>query len=259
MKIDGRFWLSKDGENFLGSGRIQLLKTIEKTGSMNAAAKEMKMSYKAAWERVNSMNTLADEPLITRTTGGRGGGGTTLTPYAHQLIQTYERLREVHAKFIDRFAEAGNDADRLESILNRTFLTTSARNQLPSKVKSITEDELNTNLELSLTQDLSLVSSITAKSAKDMALHEGSDTYAIIKSSDIEIVKIAPNPSKSLNIIEGVIASIESSQHSLEITLKIDEALSLVSAPSRDDSEAGLEVGMRAYALISTKNIIIGL
>ncbi|MDD2449348.1 MAG: TOBE domain-containing protein [Sulfurimonas sp.] len=259
MKIDGRFWLSKDGESFLGSGRIQLLKIIEKTGSMNAAAKEMKMSYKAAWERLNSMNALADEPLITRTTGGRGGGGTTLTPYAHQLIQTYERLHAVHAKFIDRFAEAGGDADRLESILNRTFLTTSARNQLPSKVKNITQDELSTNLELALLGDVSIVSSITAKSAKDMALHIGSDTYAIIKSSDIEIVKTAPKAHKNLNIIKGVIDSVETSEHSQEITFRVSDSLSLVAAISRDSAESSLKVGESAYAIINTKNIIIGL
>jgi len=259
MKIDGRFWLSKDGESFLGSGRIQLLKIIEKTGSMNAAAKEMKMSYKAAWERVNSMNALADEPLITRTTGGKGGGGTTLTPYAHQLIRTFERLQAVHAKFIDRFAEAGGDADRLENIINRTFLTTSARNQLPSKVKSITQDELSTNLELSLLGGVSLVSSITAKSAKDMALCEGNDTYAIIKSSDIVIVKTPPKSCENLNIIEGVVDSVETSEHSKEITFKVNESLSLVAAISRNISELSLEAGESAYAIINTKNIIIGL
>ena len=259
MKIDGRFWLSKDGESFLGSGRIQLLKIIEKTGSMNAAAKEMKMSYKAAWERVNSMNALADEPLITRTTGGKGGGGTTLTPYAHQLIHTFERLQAVHAKFIDRFAEAGGDADRLENIINRTFLTTSARNQLPSKVSSITQDELSTNLELTLLGGVYLVSSITAKSAKDMALCEGSNTYAIIKSSDIDIVRTPPKSSQNLNIIKGVVDSVETSEHSQEITFKVNESLSFIAAISRDVSELSLEAGESAYAIINTKNIIIGL
>ncbi len=44
MKIDGRFWFTKDGENFLDNGRIELLEQIEKMGSMNAAAKAMKMT-----------------------------------------------------------------------------------------------------------------------------------------------------------------------------------------------------------------------
>ena len=82
MQIDGRFWLTKENQSFLGAGRIELLERIDKTGSIHAAAKEMKMSYKAAWERINGMNALADHPLIERTTGGKGGGGTKLTPYA---------------------------------------------------------------------------------------------------------------------------------------------------------------------------------
>ncbi len=76
MQIDGRFWLTKEGQSFLGAGRIELLEHIDKIGSIHAAAKEMKMSYKAAWERINGMNLLADHPLIERTTGGKGGGGT---------------------------------------------------------------------------------------------------------------------------------------------------------------------------------------
>jgi len=66
MKIDGRFWLTEDGKNFLGNGRVRLLQEIQKSGSINAAAKAMKMSYKAAWERINQMNELAKYPIIKR-------------------------------------------------------------------------------------------------------------------------------------------------------------------------------------------------
>jgi len=259
MKIDGRFWLTKEGESFLGFGRIELLKKIEKTGSINAASKEMKMSYKAAWERINSMNKLADKPLITRKTGGKGGGGTILTPYAHQLIQTYNRLNEVHRKFINRFAEAGNDPERLENILNRTFLTTSARNQLPSTVKKIEPNGLNTNISLSLLDGASLVSIITTKSVKEMGLTIESDVYAIIKSSDINIVNKLPKSSKNVNVIEGVIESIQTSQNSLEVSFKINNALSLIAVLEKQEDETALNTSSKAYAVISTKNIIIGL
>jgi len=217
MKIDGRFWLTKDNESFLGSGRIELLKKIQNSGSINAAAKEMKMSYKAAWERINSMNKLADEPLITRTTGGKGGGGTTLTPYAYKLIKTYDRLNEVHRQFIDRFTEAGDDAEHLARILNRTFLTTSARNQLPSTIQSIKFNGLNADIELSLFRGCSLTSTITAKSTKNMGLHTESKVYAIIKSSDILILNEAPISSKNINILDGNIEFIEISQESITL------------------------------------------
>ncbi|MGZ8548964.1 MAG: winged helix-turn-helix domain-containing protein, partial [Sulfuricurvum sp.] len=150
MKIDGRFWLTKENQSFLGAGRIELLERIDQTGSINAAAKEMKMSYKAAWERINGMNLLADQPLIERTTGGRGGGGTKLTLYARELIATFHRFNELHRQFIDRFAEAGNDPQRLARILSRTFLTTSARNQIPSILQTIDTNGLHSTLTLAL-------------------------------------------------------------------------------------------------------------
>lgn len=256
MKIDGRFWLSKDGENFLGSGRIELLKKIEKTGSIHAAAKEMKMSYKAAWERLNSMNNLADEPLITKTAGGKGGGGTLLTPYAYKLIKTFERFSELHRQFIDRFAEAGDDPERLAKILSRTFLTTSARNQLPSKIDNIAFDELHAEIRLSF-EGGTLTSAITAKSTKDMGLEVGSDVYAIIKSNDIDIVKRLPQNTQNSNIIEGMIERVELSKESIEVSFFVSEQTKLTALlKNRPANE--FQVGERAYALIDKNSIIIG-
>lgn len=256
MKIDGRFWLSKEGENFLGSGRIELLNRIEKTGSIHAAAKEMKMSYKAAWERLNSMNNLADEPLITKTAGGKGGGGTLLTPYAHKLIKTFNRFNELHRQFIDRFAEAGDNPERLAKILNRTFLTTSARNQLPSKIDKIEFDELHADIKLSF-EGGSLTSAITTKSAKNMGLEVGNDVYAIIKSNDIDIVIRLPQNTQNINIIEGTIEQIEHSKESIEISLLVSEQTRLT-ALLNNRSASEFKVGERVYALIHKSSIIIG-
>lgn len=257
MKIDGRFWLTKEGQSFLGSGRIELLSKIQKTGSIHAAAKEMKMSYKAAWERINSMNNLADEPLITRTIGGKGGGGTVLTPYAHKLIATYNRFNELHRQFIDRFAEAGDNPQMLARILSRTFLTTSARNQIPSKISKIEFHGLNAKLSLSISGGGVIISNITAKSAQNMGLTEGSDIYAIIKSSDIAMTKEPSAPQADINILEGEVSSIENSQDSIEVSLTLNEETTLVALLNKSAKNA-FEVGDKAYALISAHNIIIG-
>ena len=257
MKIDGRFWLTKDEKSFLGSGRIELLERIEKTGSINAAAKEMKMSYKAAWERINSMNELADEELITRTIGGKGGGGTTLTPYAHKLITTFKRFNELHRQFIDRFAEAGDDPEHLARILSRTFLTTSARNQIPSIIDEIKFNELNAKIIMSIAGGGKLISTITSKSVKNMGLHAGSDIYAIIKSSDINIVNEPPLHNESLNILEGTIKLIELSDESIEVSFAVNEVTTLVALINKKNINS-LQIGSRAYATIDTNHIIIG-
>ena len=256
MKIDGRFWLTKKDESFLGAGRVELLNKIEQTGSINAAAKEMKMSYKAAWERINSMNNLADEPLITKTAGGKGGGGTLLTPYAHKLIETYNRFNELHRQFISRFAETGDNPERLAKILNRTFLTTSARNQIPAKIDKIESDELHADIELSFDGG-SLTSGITTKSVKNMGLEAGSDVYAIIKSNDINIVSELPQDKQNINIIEGTIGQIELSQDSIEVSFLVSEHTKLVALLSKESLNS-LKAGSKAYALINKNSIIIG-
>lgn len=257
MKIDGRFWLTKEGQSFLGAGRIELLERIDKTGSINAAAKEMKMSYKAAWERINGMNALASQPLIERLTGGKGGGGTKLTPYARELIATFHRFNELHRQFIDRFAEAGNDPEHLARILSRTFLTTSARNQLPVTLISIEERGLNGLLTLSLNGSHTIQSVITLKSIKNMGLSIGCDLYAIIKSSDVSIVTAPPND-EPMNCLKGTISRIESQDETDEITFSLDHNSELIALMNPQDT-AQLSEGMNAYALISPKHIIIGL
>ena len=258
MKIDGRFWLTKDGENFLGSGRIELLEKIAETGSILAAAKAMKMSYKAAWERIEAMNRLSERPIIERTTGGKGGGGTVLTPYAYELIATFKRFNELHRQFIDRFAEAGNDPERLARILSRTFLTTSARNQLPCTVSGIESAGLNTLLTLALEGGDVLHSIITEKSVRSMGLELGAEAYAIIKSSDVRFVAHKPNNDGENNLIPGTVEAMESAGDDVEISLRLNGGALLVALLSLSDAD-GLSIGSKAYALISPKHIIIGL
>lgn len=258
MKIDGRFWFTKKGENFLGSGRIELLERIDQTGSIHAAAKEMKMSYKAAWERINGMNLLADHPLIERTTGGRGGGGTKLTPYARELIATFHRFNELHRQFIDRFAEAGDDPQRLARILSRTFLTTSARNQLPCTLHHIDTNGLHATLTLALIGSDMLRSTITAKSVKNMGLEPGCDAYAIIKSSDINIVSTPPSSDTADNILPGTIESLESSGQNTEIALRLEGGTLLIALEKQVTSNI-FAIGQRAYALVSPLHIIVGM
>ncbi len=257
MQIDGRFWLKKDGRNFLGSGRIELLEQIAKTGSIHAAAKAMKMSYKAAWDRVNAMNDIADRPIIEKTTGGRGGGGTVLTAHAYELIATFKRFAELHREFIDRFAEAGEDPERLARILSRTFLTTSARNQLTCRVEAIEAHGLRSQLQLQLRGGDTLYSVITTASVRSMGLAAGSDAYAIIKSSDVVITPQAPEPTPDINILEGEIVALQRGEENAEITLQLGGGTRLVGAMELEQSSA-LETGMHAYAAIAKRHIILG-
>ena len=96
MKVKGNFWLENEGKSFLGKGRIDLLKNIDKHGSISKAAKDMKMSYKAAWDAVDIINNIAQKKVVEKISGGKGGGGTRLTEYGKHIINVYESAKKLY-------------------------------------------------------------------------------------------------------------------------------------------------------------------
>ncbi|MCL2707464.1 MAG: LysR family transcriptional regulator, partial [Dehalococcoidia bacterium] len=70
----GSIWLEKDGELYIGGGRALLLEHIEQHGSIAAASRVMKITYRNAWLWVDAMNRLAPSPLVEKITGGSSGG-----------------------------------------------------------------------------------------------------------------------------------------------------------------------------------------
>ncbi len=107
LRLHGRLWLTLDGRNFFGRGRVELLERIRATGSIAQAARAMKMSYKAAWDAVDAMNNAWGRPLVESATGGKGGGGTLLTRDAETLIAAFRRWEEEHRRFLESLARTG--------------------------------------------------------------------------------------------------------------------------------------------------------
>jgi len=102
ISITGAIWIERhDGsERFLGKGRIQLLQLIIEHGSISKAAKAMEMSYKRAWDLVNSMNSQAKNPFVITKTGGKRGGGTIVTAEGLQAIEDYKALQSRFQAFL---------------------------------------------------------------------------------------------------------------------------------------------------------------
>lgn len=101
FRVDGSLWVESEDQRFLGPGRIELLERIANTGSINQAAKQMGMSYKKAWEMVNSLNAQVSTPLVITQTGGERGGGAIITDEAKQIIIYYHSLRERFRAFLE--------------------------------------------------------------------------------------------------------------------------------------------------------------
>src|ERR1700692_2891551 len=88
-----------DAEGRIGPGKIQLLETIHACGSISAAGRAMDMSYMRAWDLVDEINRICKRAAVERQTGGKNGGGASLTPFGLSLVTRYRK--------IERFAERG--------------------------------------------------------------------------------------------------------------------------------------------------------
>lgn len=100
MKLDGKLWIDINGQGTASYGRIRLLELVGETGSIKKAAETLNMSYKAAWDTINTLNSIYGKDLVQRKTGGRGGGGTTLTKHGRELIKTYNHYAQVHELYL---------------------------------------------------------------------------------------------------------------------------------------------------------------
>jgi molybdate transport system regulatory protein len=78
----------------IGPGKIDLLLKVDETHSISAAARALGMTYKRAWLLIDSLNQGLRRPVIQTATGGKGGGGTTLTPLGKQIVGRYVALEE---------------------------------------------------------------------------------------------------------------------------------------------------------------------
>lgn len=108
-KIKSRIWIEFEDKVLLGEGRVHLLKAVEETGSLTEAAKSLKISYKKAWDLIDSVNKSAKKPVTITSTGGKGGGGTELSEYGKALILTFDEINKNCWKFLDQQLEKMKD------------------------------------------------------------------------------------------------------------------------------------------------------
>lgn len=84
----------------IGPGKADLLAAISTTGSISAAAREMKMSYRRAWLLVEAMNLAFRRPLVETLTGGEGGGGARVTALGEEVLRRYRVMESRAARSV---------------------------------------------------------------------------------------------------------------------------------------------------------------
>ena len=96
LSIRSKIWVADDsGEAIFGLGRLKMLEAIQQYGSIQAAAKELGMSYRAVWGKIKATEDRLGKPLLFRSIGGKSGGGSHLTPFALELMERFSKLHSL--------------------------------------------------------------------------------------------------------------------------------------------------------------------
>ena len=251
FNIDGNIWIKKENQNFIGRGRVELLQNIQIHGSISKAAKAMKMSYKAAWDSVDIMNKLANKPLVTKITGGKGGGGTVITSHAKELIQAYEEISKLHKNYFSI----------LENSFNEQIIDLAEEEPTFSRLSGTVFEMQNINDNYEIKIKLISGQTLTSIESKDFItkknLKIGDEINFLIETNNIVLTKTEQNNSARNKLI-GEIISINDDKINTIITISCTEKDIIYSKiTSSSYKKLELKIGDKIYASFKAYNIII--
>ncbi len=264
--LEAALGLSVDGRSLGGRGRIELLRAVAELGSITAAAKAVGLSYKAAWDAIDTMNNLAGEPLVLRSTGGRGGGSSRLSPRGERLVERFERLDALHRRLLRMLDEASSDEPEAHGLdpeielLRRLSMRTSARNQFAGVVSKLVRGAVNDEVAIRLPGGSTIVAIVTRESTETLGLAEGATVIALVAASSIMLATGMEDGARvsARNRIAGTVVAIERGAVNAEVVLGIEGGGRIAASVTLAGAdELHLAVGARATALFKASSVIV--
>ncbi|WP_313323620.1 TOBE domain-containing protein [Stutzerimonas nitrititolerans] len=260
VELHGSIWLTVDGEKFGGPDRVTLLAKIAECGSITQAAKAIKMSYKAAWDAIDTMNNLAGEPLVERLAGGKGGGGTRLTQRGEQLVANFRTIEREHRRFVEQLGRQATDLADDYLLIRRMGMKTSARNQFLGTVTRTKSGAVNDEVELEIAGGQKLVAIVTQESTESLGLKPGAEAFALVKSSSVILMAEEDGTRVSArNRLTGTISRIQPGAVNSEVVLDLPGGATLAAIVTRESSDTlDLAVGRKVTAIFKASSVIVG-
>ncbi|MDE1950745.1 MAG: TOBE domain-containing protein [Burkholderiales bacterium] len=250
----------------LSESRVRLLEAIDRRGSLTRAAREVPLSYKAAWDALDAMTRHSPEPLVLRATGGAGGGGSRLTDYARQLVALYRAMESSQQDVLDRLPAwpelgAEPDAPALRSLIRRMTMRSSARNQFACEVAALDDHGGRVDVGLDLldgqgTAAGRIVATVTPESAQAMALAPGSALYALVKAPWVDVHARPPRAALGRNLLAGRVAELRPGRSHWGVGLTLASGLRLEASIGAARARV-LEPGQEAWGSFAKDGVVL--
>jgi len=242
--------------------RVEILRGIARTGSISQAAREAGVSYKAAWQAIDTLSNLAGVALLERAVGGAGGGGASLTEHGAQLLDLADALeaarRSVHARWSQ--AQRGGIAAAVGTgavqALARLALRTSMRNQLPARVEALEAAGRIVRVRMQLGDSGRIAARITQESAELLALAPGMPVIALCKATAVRIAR--EGTGSKANVLAGSVSRVaRGDAGGDEVTVALAPGgLQVVGFAT---AGSGLRTRARVSALVAESAVVVAL
>ena len=257
-KLDADLFFLTESNRSFASAQIKLLQAIGESGSISSAAKIVGISYKTAWDRINAMNNMSEEPLVIRTTGGSHGGGTELTSLGQKVIEGFLAIQEEHQAFIQRLGNTLHSLDDLANFIRGESMKTSARNQYLGRVAVIKPGSVNSEVILDIGNSQKIVAIITNESLESLQLAAGATASALIKASWVLLSKDIDLKTSARNQLTGEVTQITEGAVNSDITLDLGGGKSLSAIITNTSlKELQIATGDQACALFKASSVIL--
>lgn len=260
MSIKAILSFSEEHTGSVGRERIRLLEAVGREGSISAAARSVKITYKAAWDALDAMQNLVSQPLLKKNIGGKNGGGTALTPQALKLIETFHQLEMGLAAMLKQASGDLTEIGLSTTGLFQGFMVkTSARNVLSGRVISVRNVTPAAFIGIAISDNIKIQAEITERSAEQLDLVEGCHVAALIKAPFVRVVPFHDHVDFcEQNRIFGILRTVTVGEKSVELIVDIGAGKTLTATARPNDSAIDqLIVDMPVIALIKAENIII--
>lgn len=233
--------------------RLEVLRLIATGASISQAARDAGISYKAAWQAIDTLSNLCGQQLVTRTVGGAGGGGAAVTPEGRQLLVLADALAQAREQVLARFA------GRWPGLPGGLGVRTSMRNQLPCEVLGIEHlsfDDPMVLIRLRTVGGAVLAASLTRESADLMALSPGAGALVLCKATAVTVAVGSPADAASPNRLRGRIDRIARGQDRDEVVIRLDGGGQWVGFAAHP---IAARRGQRAWAAMDASSLVLAL
>lgn len=262
LRVRSALSLEAAGSPLASARWMELLAAIGRTHSISAAAEAVGLSYKAAWDAVAAMNNLSDQPLVLRSKGGKGGGGTALTARGQRLVDTFAAVAQENARFVALLNARIDRLDQDLRVLGRFSMLTSARNHFSGKVRRIVRGAVNDEVELALRGGERLVAVVTHESAEALGLQRGVEAVALVKASWVIVAVEGDGPALKLstrNQLRGIVQRLTPGAVNTEVVIALKGGQSVTAIITNTSArDLGLQEGRPAMALFKASSVILG-